>query len=296
MRRLMIWLLILVAIVIGFSQPVDAHPEAPDTMLYLPLVPGSFILGGGQIVGRISDAQTGVPLTGVTACVKGSSNCMVTESDGIYTLDDVPAGINFVQVTPSVTNHSPLTLPVNSLANQSVTLNFSLSSPLKFGEYRIVLTWSPNPYYYALDGSPINNDLDAYLWVPSDPTPYLVYWADIGNCDAFPNACLQFDVQTGNGPETNLILPLDSLGNYHYAVFDYANAVYPAVVPPITNSAARVQIYDMNGLLYTFAVPTYGQGTYWHVFDIDGATAEIIPVNTISWSSPGALTRQLKMP
>lgn len=295
MRQTLLWFGILV-LMAGFSQPVAAQPDTATTRLYLPIVSGSYLLGPGQIVGRISDAQTGVPIAGVTACQKGTSNCMVTDLDGIYTLDDVPAGTSYVEVIPGSTNHSPLTQPVNVLAFQSVTLNFSLSTALKAGEYRIVLTWSPNPYYYNLDGGQINNDLDAYLWVPDDPQPYLVYWDDPGDCDVFPNACLEHDVQNGNGPETDLILPLDSLGNYHYAVFDYANAVNPTVVPPITNSAARVQVYDVSGLQFDFSVPALGEGTFWHVFDIDGATAEIIPVNEISWTSPGPLSALMKTP
>jgi len=295
MRRALLWLVILVLLA-GFSQPVAAQPDTATTRLYLPIVPASYKLGPGQIVGRISDAQTGVPIAGVTACQKGTSNCMVTDLDGIYTLDDVPAGTSYVEVIPGSTNHSPLTQSVNVLAFQSVTLNFSLSTPLKAGEYRIVLTWSPNPYYYDLDGGQINNDLDAYLWVPDDPQPYLVYWYNPGDCDVFPNACLEHDFQLGNGPETDLILPLDSLGNYHYAVFDYANAVNPAVVPPITNSAARVQVYAASGLLYDFSVPSIGEGTYWHVFDIDGATAEILPVNEITSTPPGPLPAMMKTP
>jgi hypothetical protein len=301
MRRKLFWLMILAILVIGFSQPAEAHPDSVVTKLYLPIVPGSYELGNGQIVGWITDAQTGQPIKGVTTCLAGTSNCMVTDTDGVYTLDDAPSGINYVQATPGATNHSPLTQSINVLAAKSVNLNFSLSPALKPGEYRIVLTWSPNQFYYAQDGSPINNDLDAYLWVPDDPNPYLVYWNDTGNCDAFPNACLEHDVQQGNGPETDLILPLDSLGNYHYAVFDYVYAstqsTFPGAVPPITNSAARVQIYGSTGLLYDFSVPTYGDGTFWHVFDIDGATAEIIPVNDISWTPPGSLSAMmLKLP
>jgi hypothetical protein len=298
MRRLIFWLMMLLILAAGFSQPVEAGLESTATDIFLPIVPSDFVLGKGQIVGKITDAQTGNPIGGVSTCLAGTSNCMITDSDGVYTIDGAPAGINYVQATPTGTNHSPLTLSVSVVASKSVVLNFSLSPALKLGEYRIVLTWSPNPSYYALDGTAIDNDLDAYLWVPDDPDPYLVYWNDTGNCDAFPNACLEHDVQQGNGPETDLILPLTSLGDYHYAVYDYAYAstlsTYPGAVPPITNSAARVQIYNFSGLLYDFLVPPQGDGAFWHVFDIDGATAEIVPVNVITWTPPGPLSLLMK--
>ncbi|MFZ1398250.1 MAG: hypothetical protein WAS33_15200, partial [Candidatus Promineifilaceae bacterium] len=81
------------------------------------------------------------------------------------------------------------------------------------------------------------------------------------------------------GPET-ITIPQRVDGTYSYAVYDYDRT------GQLPTSEAVVRVYDDTGLIETFPVPTTGTGTWWHVFDIDGATGAITPVNTLLNSAP----------
>lgn len=50
----------------------------------------------GRITGTVTDAETGAPLTSVQVYVAGTSRGGLTNQNGVYTLDDVPAGTHVV--------------------------------------------------------------------------------------------------------------------------------------------------------------------------------------------------------
>ena len=254
---------------------------------------GRYNLGPGSMSGVVLDSQTSSSIAGVTVCVVGTSICDVTGEDGDYLLTDIPAGMTQFRAYPSSLFY-PVSQWENVVAYQEQTLNFALSYNLSEGEYRVILTWNPLERYPGCGAGEeykCNNDLDANLWVPEELEYYRIYWGVLGNdvlnnCDGEPTfACIQNDAKFGNGPETILILPV-KVGVYHYAVFDYAHAINPSLVPPITQSQAKVDVYGESGLLYTFSAPIGGTGDWWHVFDLDGATKEILPVNTLVESQP----------
>ena len=47
----------------------------------------------------------------------------------------------------------------------------------------------------------------------------------------------------------------------------------------MSQSNARVDVYDKTGLISTFIVPSYREGVIWHVFNI--ANGKIVPVQRI---------------
>jgi hypothetical protein len=110
--------------------------------------------------------------------------------------------------------------------------------------------------------------------------PYHVYWANRGNCNTFPFACLDVDDTTSFGPET-ITIKQRYAGTYVYAVYNYSNET------AITSSGGRVQIYGPSGLVATYNVPTSGNGRWWYVFDLNGSTGQITPRNVIQTNSPG---------
>jgi hypothetical protein len=149
---------------------------------------------------------------------------------------------------------------------------------------RFVLTWDPTPAW-PNPGSPSEstpNDLDAHLWL-SALIPAHVSSQNQGDCTNYPNACLEVDYQLGFGPETVAIRELE-VAKYFYGVLNYYQD-YPGV-PPITKSAAKVQIYDENGLVQAFQAPTSGQGDFWYVFSMD-QSGSITPQNCILYYSGG---------
>lgn len=257
--------------------------ESGGGEVFLPLVAGQFNLGPGDMGGVVLDSQTSTGISGVTVCVTGTSNCDLTDSDGNYLISDIPAGMTQFTAYPS-SLYYPISQMKTVVAYQVETLNFVLSFSLSEGEYRVILTWNPVKSYPGCNPGEedlCRNDLDAYLWVPDELDYFRVYWGFIGNCDGEPTyACIQQDERDGNGPETILILPV-KIGVYHYSVYNYVHAVAPGVAPPLPQTEAQVAVYGESGLLYTFRVPSSGAGNWWHVFDLDGSTKQIVPVNTI---------------
>jgi hypothetical protein len=134
--------------------------------------------------------------------------------------------------------------------------------------FTITLTWGLHP-----------RDLDAHCWTPH---PYHVYYGNKGHLNSVPYCTLDVDDVTSYGPEHITISQLIP-GTYKYAVHHFSGD------STIASSQAVVKVYENGVLTYTFTppqapCPVYG---YWHVFNIDGATQTIIPVNTYSSSPPG---------
>lgn len=236
----------------------------PPCPIRLPLV--MKMPSTGAITGRVVNAVNGQGIAGAQVCVVSGNLCATTNSSGSYTILNAPAGAQNVRATATgfVTDQQNVTVP----AGGTVTVNFALSPVLAQGEMRVVLTWGIAP-----------RDLDSHLWLPASRS-FHVYYANKGNCNAHPYACLDVDDVTSYGPET-VTLRQRYAGKYVYAIYNYSGE------SAITGSGARVQVYGANGLVADFRVPTSGSGRWWYVFDLDGATGALTPRNYITSTSPG---------
>lgn len=146
-------------------------------------------------------------------------------------------------------------------------------------ELKIVLTWGASP-----------RDLDSHLYTPSiDGYSYHVYYMnECQDLTSPPYVMLDLDDTTSYGPETiwfERIFP----GTYTYAVHNYSQD------GSLTASGATVTVIGRDGVLATFTVPDSGSGVWWNVFEMDGETGTITPVNTIGSSpqAPGAAAQAL---
>lgn len=181
---------------------------------------------------------------------------------GIYTTPQLPPGLYTLQVRADGFLRSTRA-DAELIANQSATFNLTLSPLLTAGELRIVLTWGAAP-----------NDLDTHMWLPIEQ-PFQVYYGNRGNLDDFPYANLDTDDTSGFGPETITIRQRINTGQYVYGVYNFSNS------PDLTQSQAKVELYNSSGLIHTFTVPTQGTGRYWEVFRLDGATGQVTEINQI---------------
>jgi hypothetical protein len=241
-------------------------PPAGAAKAYLPLLLRVTAPPPGTVSGRVISAVSTQPIPGAQVCVLSSNQCVTSNAQGNYSISNVVAGNQTVRA--SATGFSTLQQAVTVPAGGTATLNFALSPTLGQGELRIVLTWGATPL-----------DLDSHLWLPAS-NPYHVYWANRGNCNTFPFACLDVDDTTSFGPET-ITIKQRYAGTYVYAVYNYSNET------AITSSGGRVQIYGPSGLVATYNVPTSGNGRWWYVFDLNGSTGQITPRNVIQTNSPG---------
>jgi hypothetical protein len=136
---------------------------------------------------------------------------------------------------------------------------------------RITLTWGAEPH-----------DLDAHFWTPViQGQTWHIYSANPGHINNAPYCSLDVDCTNGYGPEQITISQVFP-GTYKYGVYHYDGD------STITTSHAVVRVYHQNQLLQTFNVPTVisQPNWWWHVFNLDGATGIITPVNTVGPNPP----------
>jgi len=253
--------------------------------------------GGGTatLTGLVTDALTGEPVPDALVSVAGLTD--YTDAEGNYSITGIPAGTlnaNFTG-TPT-TGTSPLAVQFTDLSSESshtvtashdgyttytnsqvvipdggsLELAISLSPNLATGQMRFVLSWGESP-----------SDLDSHLKTPSiEGNTYHVYYDEKGAVDSPPYALLDIDDITSYGPETTTIYELFS-GEYHYYIYNYSE------FPDIITSGAVVQIFNDNGLLHNLQIPTVGEGLYWDICTVNGATGAVNIINTITDMEPG---------
>ena len=182
----------------------------------------------------------------------------------------VPEGFYYVEVTAPgyIAWHGW----VNAAPNTSGDIQIVLSPELDGQVARIVLQWGLNP-----------RDLDSHL---TGPTPsgrrFHVFYSHTIENEA---AELDVDDTSSYGPETITIHRLIP-GVYRYAVHDYTNRnANPST--GLAQSGASVKVFLSDGREQTFTVPN-APGTVWTVFEIDGATGTVTPVNAMSYQSQPA--------
>jgi hypothetical protein len=115
-----------------------------------------------------------------------------------------------------------------------------------------------------------------------------VFYSAKGSLVSPPYAFLDVDDTSGEGPET-ITISRQQAGVYRYSVFDYTNQSNSASTA-LGASGARVQVFRSNGLVAEFAVPAQ-PGTLWTVFEMEGSTSEITPVNTMTFAQPASTSR-----
>ncbi len=250
----------------------------------------------GSISGKVIDAVTGDPLENVTVTVAGMTT--TTDASGNYVLNNVPletlsaafSGYPRTGSAPLEVQFQDLS-SVNaqrvyfdfegyysynqllSIAESGTVLNISLSPEIGEGQMRVVLSWGDAP-----------SDLDLHMKTPAiEGNTYEIYYSSKGSSTSAPYAELDIDDTSAYGPET-ITLYDQFAGTYKVFIYNYSGS------PDIVTSGASLQVFGDTGLKETINVPTSGEGHYWYVCDIDGATGNVTVVNTIGSSAPeGAL-------
>jgi hypothetical protein len=156
-----------------------------------------------------------------------------------------------------------------------------MSPSLASGEIRIVLTWGSTP-----------SDLDSHLTGPSSAGGSFHCYYSAKDPDN-GNVILDLDDTNGNGPETTTIAQRFS-GTYQFQVHDFTNRS-STTSSALSDSSAQVKVYGDTGEIAAFNVPSGQVGTVWTVFDLDGASGQITPRNTLDSSTPVEAVRSLLM-
>ena len=231
----------------------------------------------GSVSGTVTDAL-GQPLAGVTVRLLSGSAVIATTTniqDGTYSITGPPGTgytVEFSKAGYITSTASNVTITANTT---TANVNATLVAFLPEGQTRIVLTWGANP-----------SDLDSHLTgpIPASSQRFEVFFGDTGSATSSPFAALDVDDTDGFGPETTTIYQQFS-GVYRFFVHDFTSATAEPPIPnptALSNSGAQVRVYQGNTLVTTFDVPTGKVGLVWTVFELDGSTGNITPINTIS--------------
>ncbi len=236
--------------------------------------------GKCEVFGVITDAVTGKPVSGVSVEViegirydgiyEGELKIVEhgeTDENGRYSLSVMP-GYYVLQLSKEgcVTNYVEV-VSVEGMGSQDAVM----TTVLKEGDYRIVLTWDDQPY-----------DLDSHLKaMQQDNMVFYIYWVNKKYYEGDKLvAQLDRDDTDGNGPETvTVTVSVDVGTRYQYYIFDFSNGGNSSS-KALSFSGAKVNVYCGDRLIKTYSVPVDVQGTTWNVFEIvDGNMVDINQIN-----------------
>jgi hypothetical protein len=271
--------LVILFFLLGTGSPAAA---GGDYALFLPMISKNWVNALGNIHGVVIDAVDKSLVEGVKVCY--FEKCAMTNGQGKYTLSDLPPSYVVLEATKDT--YIPQTAGVTVLGNQTVSFNIVISQELINNnvEFRFVVTWRTEEIWPPLF---VDNDLDSHLWLIAPPeealSAHIDSYLDRGSCVNFPYACVEADTTQGSGPETVDISKLNANTMYYFGVLN-VNASYDGV-PPITESKAKIQVFDTSGLIHTFNVPTSGTGDLWYVFMMDYSRT-MTPTNCITTLPP----------
>jgi hypothetical protein len=228
------------------------------------------VRSSSSIVGHVVNAVNAVPIPGatVTATLSGALiGTTTTNASGDYSLI---VGPGTYQLSVSAQGFITDIAAVTVASGQTVTRDFTLSTVLPAGQYRIVLTWGPAPV-----------DLDSHLLVQSANGNAEVFWSNPGSSSSFPFAALDVDDTDGFGPETITIY--QQIGQYSFWVENFSGE------SSIATSAAQVRVFNGGTLVMQFSPPNQ-PGRRWDVFTLSGST--ITPIQRISNTVPQSTLRR----
>ncbi len=264
----------------GFNCKFDlstasASAGLGDTFLYLPLILNNW--QGAWLRGKVVDTdvepfKTPEPIPEVQLCTQ-DNECATTNDNGEYEISLSSAGLK--NLTAQKIGYITATQPITTVANETVELNFGLSSLGLVPKVRVVLMWDSN-HTFPFDGGTIDNDLDAWLVIEESAANKLIYYGNPGDCDTPPSSCLVYDVSDGLGPEIIDIFDFIVGDTYHFGV-----SAADDRLPSFSELNARVCInFDGEENAVCFAPPP-GDLKFWYVFSMNDA-GTVTPKNCLT--------------
>ncbi len=98
----------------------------------LMIMPLALFGASGKISGKITDAQTGVPLPGANVMLEGTSYGATTDVRGVYTISGVPEGA--YEIKASYMGYNSAAKNIDLTADKGLTVNLSLQATVLAGK------------------------------------------------------------------------------------------------------------------------------------------------------------------
>lgn len=276
---------------VGVSQSIDVLPDETVQVAVTLMVRNTGV-PAGNASGTIVDAVTGAPIPGVTIVFSTgilqpdegdapTSGTVTTDASGQYAVNDYAAGTYTGFMTADGYEDGTLVFFIVG-GETSANQDGQLSPELNEEEVRIVLTWGADP-----------RDLDSHLTAPSpDAGRFHLYYSNRGIHPYREYYNLDLDDTSSYGPETTTIYQWMD-GTYRFSVHDYSNR-FSTDSAAMSNSGAQVQVITATETR-TFHVSPGRPGTVWTVFEMDGTTGAINPVNQYMFESNPANAASFKV-
>jgi hypothetical protein len=227
------------------------------------------LLGAASVSGNLISSQTAKGLANAKILferdysgsrissneIEGVEFVAITDESGHYNLSGIPSG-NFVASVAAEGFFVRENLQI-TLTEKTEVPNVIVVANVLPGELRVVLSWNKYP-----------NDLDLNLAAPDNAGG--IFEVFFGDKNPNPSASLDVDVIKGFGPETMTIHDLLP-GTYKFNVINYDSGFLNMdAARRLSNSPAKLEIYDENGLIQTLISPplTSDDGNAWQAFEI----------------------------
>jgi hypothetical protein len=203
----------------------------------------------GLIPLRFTNALDGKPIDGATIDVAGIG-VFVTNLAGIISFPEQEDG--FYTLTFSKAGYISTELEFEVKLNNVFSNRISIS-PVMRGDYlRIVLDWTDKPA-----------DLDLHLEKGPGSDGSRGYHLSSWNMHSADDGSALLD-RDGFGPETITVMEMDFSRVYEVYIMDYTNR-NSADSRALSNSGAVVRVYNREGLVNAFVVPSNRAGRQWNV-------------------------------
>lgn len=256
------------------EQPKRDQDDDDDKQAVVGASPVPVVTGPpGTVTGIVTDALTGLPISGATVRVDGSTVSATTGADGRFVLAGAPSGTRILRTSANgfITETRTITVIANGTVDQSIALTPGRPG----GEITIVLTWGGQP-----------PDLDAHLSGPNrSGGRFHIFYANAAEPLPSPYATLDVDDVSSFGPETITIArdPATGLfvaGEYRYWVHNFSTT------PEFDVSNARVTVNSGGAQLGDFNVPGGAAGLdIWRVVNLTvdpAGNVSLTPVQTFA--------------
>ncbi len=212
-----------------------------------------------------SDSQTAKPIKGLEIHLESEDSdfeeTATTDRKGFATFSDLDDGEYIVTINSDIYVEEEFYLEI--LAGIPLTWRFSVTKAPESGSLRIVLDWGENP-----------RDLDLHL---EQSGGYHISYRD-SRTAADGSAWLDVDCISGYGPETITVGKWTRGKVYTVYVVDYTDRSR-TYSDALSKSGATVRVYNENGLVKSFSVPS-GNGNRWDICTIKNG--EVTDAGTIS--------------
>lgn len=249
-------------------------------------VPALTVSEKAEASGQIIDAITGKPVAGAVLSIREGVNShkgktvasIRTDNEGQYQLANLASGNYTAEVSKEgfISNYYSVLLSSQVKGKQQ---NIPLSPKIAKGKLRVVLSWGEKP-----------GDLDSHLITPFiENRRYRIYFANNGNESPAAKSLLDVDRTDLNSKETRTIRKGPETitvyqsypGIYRYKVHNFSKTHASSLKGAFSDSRAKVEVYNDQGLVRSFNVPVKGQGDYWEVFTYNGSTGKITAINQL---------------